>query len=187
VPLDAVWIAAGAVVLGAIIAAVVAIWGLYATLKAERERLDDQLKAERERLDEQLGAERARLSRQLEHDRGLTDLAELRTLLDQVMADVLMAYQAYLALTLHWQSELASPAPVEPKKLAQRIIERTNKGIAVNESALTVQVDYLRVAARLPHGHAVTEALFGFHKVAASQPRPDEPLTPEGVEAMRAS
>ena len=103
------------------------------------------------------------------------------------MADVLMAYQAYLALTLHWQSELASPAPVEPKKLAQRIIERTNKGIAVNESALTVQVDYLRVAARLPHGHAVTEALFGFHKVAANHPRPDEPLTPEGVEAMRAS
>ena len=74
VSLDAVWIGAGAVLLAAVIAGVVAIVGLKATLKAERERLN----------------------RQLEHDRELTDLAELRTMLDSMMGDVLALHEAYV-------------------------------------------------------------------------------------------
>jgi ADP-ribosylglycohydrolase len=79
VPLDAVWIGAGAAIFGALVAAV-----------AAHLRLRSQLAAERERLNDQLAAEQSRLSAQLEHEAAL-DAArarrerenELRTVLAQ--------------------------------------------------------------------------------------------------------
>ena len=103
VSLDAVWIGAGAVLVSAVIAAAVALVGL----KAAGKRLNDQLAAERTRLDDTLEAERKRLNRQLEHDRELTDLAELRKLLDTTMANV--------PWSLHPRRHLAAKRAKQPR------------------------------------------------------------------------
>jgi hypothetical protein len=188
VPLEAVAITAGAVVIGAIIAAVAAHMRLRGTLKAERERLDDQLTAERERLDHQLEAEGTRLDRQLEHDRELTDLAELRTLLDRVMADVFAAYDAYHKLLLDCEEELADPVPTDPQELRDLMQERSKLILGDLRASRQIIVDYLHVWARVPGDHAVLKAYWGAREAFSNRAEPDDdPVTPEKIEAMRAS
>jgi hypothetical protein len=174
VPLEAVWITAGAVVLGAIIAAVAAHLRLQATLKAERVRLDDQLEAERARLDQQL-----------EHDRELTDLAELRTLLEGVIADVLAASDAYSDLAHVYEKELATP--VDRQAEEERRLERTKWVRPAGEAALRVSLDQLRVETRLPSDHAVVDALRDMRNAFRVWPDAGSFITTEMVEAHRAS
>jgi hypothetical protein len=187
VPLEAVAITAGAVVVGAMIAAVAAHLRLQATLKAERERLDDQLKAERARLDDQLGAERTRLDQQLEHDRELTDLAELRTLLDGVMADAWSAVDSYIDVVHDYENEVAQPPPIDPQAEEERRVERRELLGPAAEAFMRVSVDGLRVSARLSSDHAVVNALRDMRGAIVRGPALDSPVTPELVEAHRAS
>jgi hypothetical protein len=172
VPLEAVAITAGAVIVGAIIAAIAAHLRLQATLKAERERLDDQLEAER-----------ARLHRQLEHDRELTDLAELRTLLDRVLTDALAAYESYLDLVHDFEGELAQSAPADPQAIEERRVKLAGPAA---EAALRVSADLLRVEARLPHDHLVVNALRDMRGAIQDWPAVDSPSSPALVEAHQA-
>lgn len=80
--------AAGPIIAG-IVAIVVAMITVLTTNKRQRialasedKRLDSRLAAESERQQHQLKAEAGRLREQLSHDRGIADVAELRTLLD---------------------------------------------------------------------------------------------------------
>jgi flagellar motility protein MotE (MotC chaperone) len=183
VPLEAVAITAGAVIVGAIIAAIAAQLRLQATLKAERERLDDQLEAERARLHRQLEAERARLHRQLEHDRELTDLAELRTLLDRVLTDALAAYESYLDLVQDFERELAQSAPADQRAIEERRVKLAGPAA---EAALRVSADLLRVEARLPHDHAVVNALRDMRGAIQDWPAVESSSSPALVEAHQA-
>jgi uncharacterized membrane-anchored protein YhcB (DUF1043 family) len=176
VPLEAVAITAGAVVVGAIIAAVAAHLRLQATLKAERVRLDDQLEAERARLDQQL-----------EHDRELTDLAELRTLLDGVMADAFAAFDSYSDLVHNYENELAQPPPADPQAEEERRLKRRDAIGPAAQALLRVSVDGLRVSARSSQDHAVVNALRDMREAIVRGPALDSPASPEIVEAHQAS
>jgi hypothetical protein len=176
VPLEAVAITAGAVIVGAIIAAVAAHQRLQATLKAERLRLDDQLEGER-----------ARLDRQLEHDRELTDLAELRSLLDGVTADALAAFESYSDLTRVYETELAQPAPADRQADEEHGLKRIEVVNPAAEAALRVSQDLLRVETRLPDDHAVVDALRDMRDALRVWPASDSPSTSEIVEEHRVS
>jgi hypothetical protein len=95
-------------VLGAIV-----VSGLTAVITAHTTngRLDKQLKAERERMDSQLTAEEVRQDAQLQHDRELSDLAELRSLLDDISRLLSRVVKTSAQVAANWkqrnESELA--------------------------------------------------------------------------------
>ena len=87
-------------VLGAIV-----VSGLTAVITAHttNRRLDKQLKAERERMDSQLAAEEARQDAQLQHDRELSDMAELRSLLDDTSRLLSRVVKTSAQVAANWQ------------------------------------------------------------------------------------
>jgi len=185
VSLDAVWRGAGAVLLGAVIAAVVAIVGLRATLSAEGERQDRQLAAERQRLDDQLEAERKRLDRQLEHERELTDLAELRKLLDEMMGHVYTVFETYSAVMRAQIGQLEEEPPPSELEALERRQDRANKAVTMTEARGAVLIDALRLAARLPKDDDVVDVHQKVVEAMMASPSPTDSPSQEHVEALR--
>jgi hypothetical protein len=169
VPLEAIAITAGAVVIAAVIAAVAAHYRQKTALDAETKRLAEQLEAESTRLEKQLDHDREETIRQLEHTREQTDVAELRNLLDHSIALILDLYDAHNDLELTLQKQVGTTYGELPRE-----DQRTRAGdyLRLAKAQHAVVVDGLRLAARLPWRNPVVEAHSKVRE-AAKQGPPD--------------
>jgi uncharacterized membrane protein YccC len=188
VPLEAVLITAGAVIVAAVIGVVAAQKRLQATLKAERDRADDalqaarkrhadQLRHDRELADDALRAEGDRQARRLQHDRDLADIAELRVLLDGLMGRAADALSQYVDLVLDLRWFLADVERSEREVLEKKVEVAEDKA-KFHATTGTLVLDRLRIQARLPTDHPVAEAHWKLvESVTGDMPMPDDPST----------
>jgi hypothetical protein len=134
-------------VLGAV--AVSALTALI-TARTTNQRLDRQLAAEKERLQLQLLAEEARQSEQLRHERELSDLSELRSLLDAASNAMSQAVKTANALAAEWLRR------GESKEAVTRIAEQRQ---VLRQQRTEIAEFHVRIMLRLPPGSPVIDAL----------------------------
>jgi hypothetical protein len=123
-------------------------------IRAEHDRLQAQLGAEQDRLQAQRAAEPDRLSRRFQHERIMSDLAELQTLLDDAathFSDAEMADHGAknhrLLMSLRWGTE-------PPDEARERSVKLVDERSAATYRALASQE---RIAMRLGFGTQIRE------------------------------
>ena len=129
----------------------VSIAGITAvvTARTTSSRLDRQLEAERKRTELQVDAENARQEAKISHDRELSDLAELRALLDEASKLISRAVKTSAQVSTNWKSR---NQPESKERLeAQRQFLR-------NEIVEIVEC-HQRVMLRLPRDSEVSNRL----------------------------
>jgi len=152
-------------VLGAIVVA-----GLTAVVTAHttNRRLDKQLNAERERMDSQLAAEKARQNAQLQHDRELSDLAELRSLLDEASRLLSRIVKTSAQVAANWKGQS------ESDQVRKRLCARRQ---SLRDELVQIVEQQQRIMLRLPSTsdpvaalHRVRERVDRLHALSGATP-----------------
>lgn len=166
--LGAVAITGGAVVGAAVIAAV-----------AAQVRLKTSLEAEQKRLESTLGAESKRLERRLEHDRELTDLLELRKLLDRAARHLRRSHDKYADMAVLVDAYLKTGSPTGDAE--QEFYEEMREFSSIT---LKVIYDAISLAARLDKNSSIVAAHQDACNSLTNLPRPSWPPSKPDAEKI---
>jgi hypothetical protein len=134
-------------VLGAVVVSGITAW---VTAHTTNKRLDKQLAAERRRVELQLDAEESRQRDQLHHDRQLSDLAELRSLLDEASRLISKAVKTSAQISANWIRQAESPNAKE--RLEGQMQYLRNETVDIVEC-------HQRIMLRLPRDSVISVAL----------------------------
>jgi hypothetical protein len=150
-------------VLGAIV-----VSGLTAVITAHTTngRLDKQLKAERERMDSQLTAEEVRQNAQLQHDRELSDLAELRSLLDDTSRLLSRVVKTSAQVAANWKRRAESEGTKE--RLANRRQALRNELVQIAEQQQRIMLRLPKTSDPVTALHKVREHVTRLHDLSGA-------------------